>query len=96
MQDEFYGKKLGGNGGEIEVDESFIGGKTRNMHVSERKRRITGTGTKDKIAVMGILERHFRLQRSLPAIRNYDGTHLPAAEACRSWRGSVLRRTQIL
>jgi transposase-like protein len=27
------------------------------MHLSERKRRITGTGTKDKTAVMGILER---------------------------------------
>jgi transposase-like protein len=27
------------------------------MHVSERKRRITGTGGKDKTAVMGILER---------------------------------------
>lgn len=49
--------KLGGDGGEVEVDETFIGGKARNMHVSERKRRITGTGTKDKTAVMGILER---------------------------------------
>jgi transposase-like protein len=57
MRDEFFGSKLGGDGGEIEVDESFIGGKARNMHVSERKRRITGTGTKDKTAVMGILER---------------------------------------
>jgi len=47
--DHFFGKKLGG---EIEVDESFIGGKARNMHLSERKRRITGTGTKDKTAVM--------------------------------------------
>jgi transposase-like protein len=56
MQDDFYGSKLGG-GGEIEVDESFIGGKARNMHISERKRRITGTGGKDKTAVMGILER---------------------------------------
>jgi transposase-like protein len=54
MQDEFFGSKLGG---EVEVDETFIGGKARNMHVSERKRRITGTGTKDKTAVMGILER---------------------------------------
>jgi transposase-like protein len=27
------------------------------MHISERKRRITGTGGKDKTAVMGILER---------------------------------------
>src|SRR5438309_11762733 len=43
--------------GQVEADETFIGGKARNMHVSERKRRITGTGTKDKTAVMGILER---------------------------------------
>lgn len=28
MQDEFFGSKLGGNGGEVEVDETFIGGKT--------------------------------------------------------------------
>lgn len=54
MQDDFFGSKLGG---EVEVDETFIGGKARNMHVSKRKRRITGTGTKDKTAVMGILER---------------------------------------
>src|SRR5450432_1969769 len=54
MQDDFFGSKMGG---EVEVDETFIGGKARNMHVSERKRRITGTGTKDKTAVMGILER---------------------------------------
>src|SRR5437870_7519711 len=44
-------------GGEVEADETFIGGKARNMHVAQRKRRITGTGTKDKIAVMGIVER---------------------------------------
>ncbi len=49
--------KIGGNGGEVEADETFIGGKARNMHLSVRQRRITGTGTKDKIAVMGILER---------------------------------------
>jgi transposase-like protein len=57
LQDEFFGSKLGANGGEVEVDETFIGGKARNMHLSERKRRITGTGTKDKTAVIGILER---------------------------------------
>src|SRR5712691_2526522 len=54
LQDEFFGSKLGG---EVEVDESFIGGKARNMHASKRQRRITGTGGKDKTAVMGILER---------------------------------------
>jgi transposase-like protein len=43
--------------GHVEADETFIGGKARNMHVSKRQRRITGTGGKDKTAVMGILER---------------------------------------
>ena len=43
--------------GEVEADETFIGGKARNMHVGKRQRRITGTGGKDKTAVMGILER---------------------------------------
>jgi transposase-like protein len=43
--------------GEVEADETFIGGKARNMHTAQRKRRITGTGGKDKTAVMGILER---------------------------------------
>jgi len=42
---------------EAEVDETFIGGKARNMHASKRRRRITGTGGKDKTAVLGILER---------------------------------------
>jgi transposase-like protein len=43
--------------GQIEADETFIGGKARNMHRSKRARVVTGTGGKDKTAVMGILER---------------------------------------
>lgn len=43
--------------GPCEADETFIGGKARNMHVSKRERRITGKGGKDKTAVMGIMER---------------------------------------
>jgi transposase-like protein len=43
--------------GECEADETFIGGKARNMHLSKRQRRITATGPKDKTAVLGILER---------------------------------------
>lgn len=54
LQDETFGSKLGG---EVEVDETFIGGKARNMHLDVKKRRITGTGGRDKTAVMGILER---------------------------------------
>jgi transposase-like protein len=52
--------------GHVEADETFIGGAARNMHTSKRARRITGTGGKDKPAVMGILERgtDARLARS--------------------------------
>lgn len=66
MQDDFFGSKLGG---EVEVDETFIGGKARNMHVSERKRRITATGTKDKTAVMGILERGGKVRTTVVSSR---------------------------
>jgi transposase-like protein len=55
-----FALKDGGFGllaGEVEADETFIGGKARNMHMDKRRRRITGTGGKDKTAVMGILER---------------------------------------
>lgn len=51
--------KLGGGGKEIEVDETFIGGKARNMHKSVKARRITGQGhnVDDKAIVWGVLER---------------------------------------
>jgi transposase-like protein len=44
-------------GGEVEVDETFIGGKARNMHLNKREKVITGTGGKDKAAVLGFLKR---------------------------------------
>lgn len=43
--------------GQIEADETFIGGKARFMHADKREKKITGTGGKDKVAVLGILER---------------------------------------
>jgi len=54
--------KLGGPSREVEVDETFIGGKARNMHLDKRERRITGTGTTDKVAVMGMLESGGRIR----------------------------------
>ncbi len=51
--------------GECEADETFIGGKARNMHIGKRERRITGTGGKDKTAVMGILERGGKVRTSV-------------------------------
>ncbi|MGA8142775.1 MAG: IS1595 family transposase [Candidatus Acidiferrales bacterium] len=49
--------KLGGPGTEVEADETFIGGKARNMHHEVHKRRIVNGGPHDKAVVMGILER---------------------------------------
>lgn len=52
--------KLGGNSGEVEADETFIGGKARNMHKDVKARRIRskqGNSAQDKVLVMGMLER---------------------------------------
>ena len=43
--------------GEVKVDETFIGGKARNMHADGKVRRITGRGPTDKAIVLGMLER---------------------------------------
>ncbi len=51
------GENGGKLAGEIEVDETYVGGKARNMHKSVKARRITGTGGAGKAIVMGILER---------------------------------------
>jgi transposase-like protein len=44
--------------GEVEVDETFIGGKARNMHKDVKARRIQGrTGPEGKAIVAAVLER---------------------------------------
>lgn len=56
-------KKLSG---EVEVDETYIGGKARNMHRSTLAKRVAQYATPytgrnqniGKVAVMGVLERH--------------------------------------
>jgi transposase-like protein len=60
MQDELSGGLLGG---EVEVDETFIGGKARNMHAKDRERKMGGKGKRgapldgNKTIVLGILQR---------------------------------------
>src|SRR5262249_44889405 len=50
--------KLGGGGKEVEMDETFIGGKARNMHAQRRRRMmINQRGVINKTVVFGMLER---------------------------------------
>jgi transposase-like protein len=56
LQDEETGGKLGG---EVEADETYIGGKARYMHKDRRARTTKhGSKTMGKTAVMGLLERN--------------------------------------
>jgi transposase-like protein len=50
--------KIGGRGSEVEVDETFIGGKARFMHRgSNQRRRMDATGVGGKTPVIGFLDR---------------------------------------
>jgi transposase-like protein len=55
--------------GEVEADETFIGGKARNMHAAKRAKKITGTGGKDKTAVLGVLQRGGNIKVSVVSSR---------------------------
>src|SRR5688572_2421308 len=53
MQSESF-EKLGG---EVEIDEAFIGGLAGNMHKKKRNKGVRRHGQWDKAAVLGMLER---------------------------------------
>jgi transposase-like protein len=53
----------GDEGGPVEADETFIGGKFRNMHASKRA-KLNATSPDHKAAVFGMLERKTRQVRA--------------------------------
>ena len=69
--------KIGGNGGPVEVDETFVGGRIANMHKSKKARMtmIKGQQLKgdhmNKTIVMGLLDRELRQVRAkvVPNVR---------------------------
>ncbi len=67
--------KLGGEGKTVEVDETFIGGLSRNMHKEVRARKIQGTGGRDKTLVVGFLERGGKVRTSVPGNRRKHTMH---------------------
>ena len=79
--------KLGGPGSEVEVDETFIGGKARNMHRAKRRRISDNVGLQGgggKAIVMGMLERDGKVKAEVipnrkkatvePALRSHVDT----------------------
>jgi transposase-like protein len=61
--------------GQVEVDETFIGGLARNMHKARREAAITGTGGKGKVAVMGLLERNGKVRAKVIANATRETLH---------------------
>lgn len=72
MQDDLTGGSLSG---EVEVDETFIGGKVRNMHKDKKERLSRETkgaglyGGNGKAIVLGMLERGGRVRATVIADR---------------------------
>lgn len=77
MQARSFEKKFDGV---IEADETFIGGKSRNMHAWRRKGRIGAVG---KVAVAALLQRHGR---------DGQGHSLVVARVVRNTRRNVLQQ----
>jgi transposase-like protein len=62
--------------GEIEMDETFIGGKAKNMHKAKRAKALKVDGTfKGKTIVVGMLERHGRVKAEVVENRTRTVLH---------------------
>ena len=94
-----FGKPPGGGklSGHVEVDETFIGGKARNMHATKRVEKIQGRGAVGKTVVMGILQRGGKVRATVindrekdtlqPIVRQHvrKGSHVYTDELVSYW-----------
>jgi transposase-like protein len=75
MQQGTFDAPMGSGGGEVEADETFIGGLSRNMHKARRRKAITGTGGAGKEIVFGLLDRETKKVR-LKHVKNREAATL--------------------
>ncbi len=68
-------KSLAKLSGHVEVDETYIGGKARNMHKWKREQAIQGRGGVGKVAVMGLLERDGEVRAQVIGEADQDTLH---------------------
>lgn len=79
--------------GEVEADETFIGGLAKNMHKHERARKIRGTGGSGKEAVLGIVQRGTETTTSrikASHVRNVRGATLKPEVRANVERGATV------
>jgi transposase-like protein len=69
--------KLGGSGTPVEIDETFVGGKVRNMHKSKRVKGLSYAGGNGKTIVLGMVERGGRVRAGVIADRKRDSIAPP-------------------
>jgi transposase-like protein len=75
--------KLGGSGSPVQVDETFIGGKARNMHKIKRA-KLDNIGLGNKVVVAGMLETNGKVKtqvienRSMRTLQTLVKEHIEA------------------
>ena len=74
--------------GPVEVDETFVGGKAKNMHRAQRE-RLTGRGGSDKTAVAGVRDRATKRIRAA-VVERVDGPTLKGFVAKHSAEGATI------
>jgi transposase-like protein len=79
--------------GTVEVDESYIGGRARNMHAHVKREKVKGTGNKALTPVQGLLQRSTKERASQVVMQVVDGTKRPELQG--NVRKYVLKGTEV-
>ncbi|MBW4523512.1 MAG: IS1595 family transposase [Scytolyngbya sp. HA4215-MV1] len=80
--------------GEVEADETYVGGKAENMHKDKREEKIKGRGGKGKTIVFGLLERGGKVKAKVIASNDKKTLHKEIKENVSTvTRGSVSDHT---